>query len=488
MGGFGQFIRTSTCSVCRGQGSIVNDPCETCRGTGRLGRHAPSRSTCPPASRDGQTLIVRGAGRRRGAGRPAGRPARARRRRAARALRARRRRPHLPPGHHHDRGGRSARPSTCRRWTATSSSPLAAGTQPGEVKVFRNRGVPVLQGYGRGDLKIVVNVLVPRHLTDEQRELLEQFARARRRQELRARPELPGQGPGRLPPVTGRRGTRATRCGWRRQRRRPAAPRSTRERRAFPAACRSTTGRAPVPPAPDPAALEYLHPERRGPAARARRRLAGAGRRRHARVLAAGGRRARARRGAARSTGWARLGRLDAADEPPGWEDGWKALPPAAGRSAASTCGRRGTPPRDGPARRGRSTPAWPSAPAATHDAPVPRGAPAHRRPVAPRPRLRQRRGVAGGAAPRVRAGRGASTSTPWPCRRPADNAARNGLSPVLHRGRRHGSRACRCPAADDRGRQHRPRRPSCASRALRRVNGRRPRAPPRSCCSPACL
>ena len=36
--------------------------------------------------------------------------------------------------------------------------------------------MPVLQGYGRGDLKVVVNVLVPRKLTDEQRELLEQFA------------------------------------------------------------------------------------------------------------------------------------------------------------------------------------------------------------------------------------------------------------------------------------------------------------------------
>ena len=33
-----------------------------------------------------------------------------------------------------------------------------------------------LQGYGRGDLKVVVNVQVPRHLSAEQAELLEQFA------------------------------------------------------------------------------------------------------------------------------------------------------------------------------------------------------------------------------------------------------------------------------------------------------------------------
>jgi molecular chaperone DnaJ len=53
---------------------------------------------------------------------------------------------------------------------------LKPGTQPGEVKTYRSRGVPVLQGYGRGDLKVVVNVLVPRKLSDEQRDLLEQFA------------------------------------------------------------------------------------------------------------------------------------------------------------------------------------------------------------------------------------------------------------------------------------------------------------------------
>src|SRR5665647_1153723 len=41
---------------------------------------------------------------------------------------------------------------------------LRPGTQPGEAKIYRNRGVPALQGYGRGDLKVVVNVQVPRHL------------------------------------------------------------------------------------------------------------------------------------------------------------------------------------------------------------------------------------------------------------------------------------------------------------------------------------
>ena len=50
-----------------------------------------------------------------------------------------------------------------------------AGTQPGAVVVLRGRGMPVLQGYGRGDQRVLVNVVVPRHLGDEQKRLLEEF-------------------------------------------------------------------------------------------------------------------------------------------------------------------------------------------------------------------------------------------------------------------------------------------------------------------------
>jgi len=50
------------------------------------------------------------------------------------------------------------------------------GTQPGEIRVLRGRGMPVLQGFGRGDHRVLVNVAVPRRLSDEQRRLLKQFA------------------------------------------------------------------------------------------------------------------------------------------------------------------------------------------------------------------------------------------------------------------------------------------------------------------------
>ena len=53
----------------------------------------------------------------------------------------------------------------CRRSTATSSSSFEPGTQPGEIRVLRGRGMPVLQGFGRGDQRVLVNVSVPRRLT-----------------------------------------------------------------------------------------------------------------------------------------------------------------------------------------------------------------------------------------------------------------------------------------------------------------------------------
>jgi len=52
---------------------------------------------------------------------------------------------------------------------------LEPGTQPGEIKVLRGHGMPVLQGFGRGDQHVFVQVLVPRQLNDEQRRLLEEF-------------------------------------------------------------------------------------------------------------------------------------------------------------------------------------------------------------------------------------------------------------------------------------------------------------------------
>jgi molecular chaperone DnaJ len=53
---------------------------------------------------------------------------------------------------------------------------IPAGTQPHEVLVLRGRGLPALRGRRHGDLRVVVNVVVPRHLSREQRELYDRLA------------------------------------------------------------------------------------------------------------------------------------------------------------------------------------------------------------------------------------------------------------------------------------------------------------------------
>jgi molecular chaperone DnaJ len=56
---------------------------------------------------------------------------------------------------------------------------VPAGTQPGKEFVLRQRGVPRLQGRGRGDLRIIVKVEVPTKLSDAEAELLRTFAEGR---------------------------------------------------------------------------------------------------------------------------------------------------------------------------------------------------------------------------------------------------------------------------------------------------------------------
>ncbi len=52
------------------------------------------------------------------------------------------------------------------------------GTQPGTTLTLRGLGMPRLRRRGRGDLKVVVDVMVPTRLTGEQRELLKRFEEA----------------------------------------------------------------------------------------------------------------------------------------------------------------------------------------------------------------------------------------------------------------------------------------------------------------------
>jgi molecular chaperone DnaJ len=171
---FGQFVQTATCPTCRGRGVRIDSPCTACRGRGRRRSAEKVEVQVPPGIMSGQRLRLTGRGH---AGEPgAGRGDLYVNVTVAEDSRFRRDGNDvvtvldLP-------FSRAAIGCTTSVETleGTHEVEIRPGTQPGEVVVLRGKGIPVLGGRGRGDHRVVVNVLVPRKLSDEGRSLLERF-------------------------------------------------------------------------------------------------------------------------------------------------------------------------------------------------------------------------------------------------------------------------------------------------------------------------
>lgn len=174
---FGQFVRTQGCPRCEGSGRIVETPCEECTGSGRVTEQRELEVDIPPGIHDGQRIRLSGEGH---AGILGGRAGDV-------YVQV-----HVRTDPRFVRDGndivsavdltvtQAALGATVTVATLAGDADLEfePGTQPGEVRVLRGRGMPVLQGRGRGDHRVLVNVAVPRHLSDEQRRLLEDFGRS----------------------------------------------------------------------------------------------------------------------------------------------------------------------------------------------------------------------------------------------------------------------------------------------------------------------
>jgi len=171
---FGESVRTQTCPECSGSGRRIEEPCVDCRGAGRVIEERTLKVEIPAGIHDGQRIRLGGEGHAGVLGEVAGDV----------YLEVR-----IRPDERFVREGDDVYTTVDVTFTqaalgATVSIPtldgdenleLAAGTQPGEIVVLRGRGMPVLQGHGRGDQRILVNVRVPRRLSDEQRRLLHEF-------------------------------------------------------------------------------------------------------------------------------------------------------------------------------------------------------------------------------------------------------------------------------------------------------------------------
>jgi molecular chaperone DnaJ len=152
----------------------VSDPCRVCRGRGRTPTQQSVEVQIPAGIADGQRLQLRGRGHHGEPGAPAGD--------LYVAVRVA-----ADPRFQRDGNDivavldlpftKAALGTTVSVETLDGAHELELkpGTQPGDVITLRGKGVPVLNGRGRGHHRVLVNVLMPSRLTDEQRRLLAEF-------------------------------------------------------------------------------------------------------------------------------------------------------------------------------------------------------------------------------------------------------------------------------------------------------------------------
>jgi molecular chaperone DnaJ len=183
---FGQVMRTTACDVCGGDGKVARDPCKVCRGRGRKVERPNVKVDVPAGISDGQRIRIAGRGHAGERGGPPG---------DLYVL------IHVRPDSRFVRDGddlvtavdvaapQAALGTTVQVETVHGEQvdvDIAAGTQPHETLIVRGAGMPALRGRHTGNLRVVVNVVIPRHLSKEQRELVQQLADSMTEHNLRS--------------------------------------------------------------------------------------------------------------------------------------------------------------------------------------------------------------------------------------------------------------------------------------------------------------
>lgn len=171
----GFFVVERTCPTCHGMGQVIADPCPNCRGEGRVDKTKTLTVNIPPGVDEGTRVRLTGEGEAGMRGAPSG------------DLYI-----FLHVARHaiFEREGTTLYARTPISFTTASLGGtvtipgfdgehheirIAPGMQSGRELRQRGAGMPVLQGRGRGDLVVRIEVETPTKLTAKQRELLEAF-------------------------------------------------------------------------------------------------------------------------------------------------------------------------------------------------------------------------------------------------------------------------------------------------------------------------
>ena len=171
----GFFTMREVCPNCRGAGRVIAEPCPTCRGAGRVPTRVSLSIRVPPGIEDGQRLVLRGQGDPGEDGAPRGDLYCDVRVKA------------------HPVFERRGDDVLCEVPITFTQAALGAeievptlegkerlrvprGTQHGRTFRLPGKGLPNVNGFGRGDEVVVAVIEVPRRLTPEQEALLRRFA------------------------------------------------------------------------------------------------------------------------------------------------------------------------------------------------------------------------------------------------------------------------------------------------------------------------
>jgi len=181
-------VNITACPRCGGEGKIVSTPCHACHGEGRVREQRTLNVEVPAGIDSGQRIAIEGQGEAGPRGGPPGDlyVAVTVREHAQLLRRGTELFYELPVTF-----PQAALGATLEIPTVEGTEPMEvpAGTQSGTELRLRGRGVPRLRGSGRGDLHVIVTVVVPPKPSKRERELLREL------DEMGAPAVLPKGGP-----------------------------------------------------------------------------------------------------------------------------------------------------------------------------------------------------------------------------------------------------------------------------------------------------
>ncbi|MBK6477108.1 MAG: molecular chaperone DnaJ [Saprospiraceae bacterium] len=170
----GQMQTTTSCPQCQGAGTVITSFCQTCKGEGKVMGEETIDLDIPAGVEDGMQLSVRGKGNAGVKGGPPGdliiqikeKPHESLKRDGSNLVYD------LYLNFADVSLGSAVEVPTL---DGKASIKIPAGTQAGKVFRLKDKGLPSVQSYQKGDLLVQVNIWTPKHLNEEERALLEQL-------------------------------------------------------------------------------------------------------------------------------------------------------------------------------------------------------------------------------------------------------------------------------------------------------------------------